>query len=74
MVSKITTRVKEDVIAKLRHDPRLKDLPIEVLDYNGVIILQGEVPSEALALLAEDLTREVMGVVSVSNELYIMAP
>ena len=74
MVSKITTQLKEDVIAKLRRDPRLKDLPIEVLDYNGVIILQGEVPSEALALLAEDMTREVQGVVSVSNELYIMAP
>lgn len=74
MVSKITTQLKEDVIAKLRRDSRLKDLPIEVLDYNGVIILQGEVPSEALALLAEDMTREVQGVVSVSNELYIMAP
>lgn len=71
MVTKLATPLKEAVIAKLRRDSRLGDLPIEVLDYNGVIILQGEVPSEEMALLAEDLAREVKGVVSVSNELYI---
>jgi osmotically-inducible protein OsmY len=72
MDAKITTQLKENVISRLRHDSRLKELPIEVLDYNGVIVLQGEVSSEELSMLAEDLTRDVHGVISVSNELYVV--
>jgi osmotically-inducible protein OsmY len=71
MISKTTTQLKEEVEVKLRQDSRLRDFPIEVFDYNGVFILQGEVPSEAISKLAEDLVRHVDGVVSVTNELYI---
>jgi len=66
-----THQLKEEVEEKLRHDPRVRDLPIDVLDQNGVIILQGTVPSQTLSMLVEDLVRQVDSVISVSNELYI---
>ncbi len=72
MITKVTTQLKEKVEAKIRRDSRLRDFPIEVLDNNGILILQGEVPSEAISTLAENLVRNVDGVVSVSNELYII--
>lgn len=71
MISKTTTQLKEEVEATLRREPKLKDFPIEVFDYNGVFILQGEVPSEAISMLVENLVRQVDGVVSVANELYV---
>ncbi len=71
MSTKVTTELKEKVEAKLRRDPRLKDYPVEVLDHGGIIILQGDVPSEAISMIIEGLVRQVEGVVSVSNELYI---
>ena len=71
MISKTTTQMKEEVQTKLQRDPRTRDYPIEVFDYNGVFILQGEVPSETISRLVEDLVREVDGVVSISNELYV---
>ena len=68
-----THQLKEEVEEKLRQDSRVRDLPIDVLDNNGVIILQGTVPSQTLSMLVEDLVREVDSVISVSNELYIKA-
>ena len=74
MISKITSPVKEKVEAKLRSDTQTKDFPIEVLNSNGVIILQGEVPTEAISMVAEGLARQVEGVVNVMNELNIQHP
>ena len=68
-----THQLQEEVEEKLRHDPRVRDLPIDILDNNGVIILQGTVPSQTLSMLVEDLVREVDSVISVSNELYVKA-
>ena len=65
--------LKEEVDAKIQHEPRLRGLPIEVFNHNGVFILQGEVPSESISMLVEDIVREVDGVISISNELYIKA-
>jgi osmotically-inducible protein OsmY len=69
MVSSIMTKLRERVEAKLREDSRLKEYPVEVLDNNGVITLQGVVPSQALSMAAESLARQVDGVVNVINEL-----
>ncbi len=71
MITKVTTELKEKVEAKLRQDSRLKNYPVEVLDHGGMITLQGDVPSEAISTIIENLVRQVEGVVSVSNELYI---
>ncbi len=71
MTSKTTTQMKEAVESKLRAEPKLRDFPIDVFDYNGVIILQGEISSESLSMFVEDLARQVDGVVSVVNELYV---
>ena len=71
MTSRLTTQLKDEVEAILRRDSWLKNFPIEVIENNGVIILDGEVPSEAISSMAENLVRQVDGVVSVSNELYV---
>ena len=71
MISKTATQLKEEVETKLRRDSRTRDLAIEVFDHNGVFIVQGEVPSETISMLVEDMVREVEGVMSVSNELYV---
>lgn len=71
MEARVATQLKQNVEAKLRRDSRLRDFAVDVIDHNGIIILQGEVPSEALSVIAENLVRQVDGVVSVSNELYI---
>lgn len=73
MITRTATQLKEEIEAKLRHDSRTRDFPIEVFDNNGIFILQGEVPSETMSRYVEDLVREVDGVVSVLNELYVKA-
>jgi osmotically-inducible protein OsmY len=67
----ITSKLKEKVEARLRQDARVRDFPIDVFDNNGVVTLQGEVPSEKVSTLAEELARQVEGVIHVTNELYI---
>jgi|GEM_PF-3763192 len=71
MIPEITASLKDEVESMLRHDSHLKDCDIEVLDRQGVIVLQGEVPHEENSMIAEGLTREVDGVLDVSNRLYI---
>ena len=71
MMPKIATSLKEKVEGKLRQNAQTKELPIEVIDSNGVIILQGEVPSEGTSMIAEGLVRQVEGVVNVVNELAV---
>jgi osmotically-inducible protein OsmY len=70
----VFTRVREEVEAKLRQDSLLRDFPIEVIDNNGVVTLQGEVPSEGVSMVAESVAREVEGVINVVNELYVRKP
>jgi osmotically-inducible protein OsmY len=74
MMSNLSGSVKERVEAKLRNDAQTRDFPIEVISSNGVIILQGEVPTEAISMTAEGLARQVEGVVNVMNELNIQNP
>jgi osmotically-inducible protein OsmY len=71
MLKNVAISLREKVEMKLRQDSQVKDLPIEVLDNNGVITLQGEVPSEGVSMIAENLAGEVVGVVNVINELYV---
>ena len=73
MVAKVITPLKDEVEAILHRDALLRDFPIEVIDHNGLIILEGKVPSDAISAMAEGLARQVDGVISVSNELYIRA-
>lgn len=74
MLPKTTTALKTQVETKLRQDSQLKDFPIEVIDNNSVVTLQGEVPSEEAYRTAERLTRQVDGVVHVVNELRVQSP
>lgn len=71
MIYTVRTPLQEKVEAKLQADWLLKNFPIEVFDDNGVVILQGGVPSKSIAVLIEDLVQEVDGVVGITNALYI---
>lgn len=71
MITKTTTQVKEEIESMLRRDSRTRDFPIDVIDNNGIFILQGEVPSETMSRYVEDTVRGVDGVISVLNELYV---
>lgn len=73
MITKTTTQLKDEIETMLRRDSRTRDFPIEVFDNNGIFIIQGEVPSETMSRYVEDIVRDVDGVVSVLNELYVKA-
>ena len=57
----------------LMNDSRTKDYGVEVLDNNGVIILRGAVPSHAARDTIEAIVREVNGVITVNNEIDVVA-
>ena len=74
MLPKVTTSLKAYVETKFRQDSQVRDFPIEVIDHNGVVTLQGEVPSEEVSRAAENLAKQVDGVVYVVNELRVQSP
>jgi osmotically-inducible protein OsmY len=59
------------VTAALLADPRIEEIPIEVIADRGTITLKGVVPSQEVKRAAEAITRRVPGVVAVINELEI---
>jgi osmotically-inducible protein OsmY len=67
----------DDLQAKIQrtlmNDSRTKDYGVEVLDNNGVIILRGTVPSHDARDTIEAVVREVDGVISVNNEMDVVA-
>lgn len=52
-------------------DPRTREQGIEILDDNGVLMLEGHVTSREVKETAESILREVLGVISVINRLEI---
>jgi len=67
------TDLKTRVQKALLDDARTKDHAVEVLDNNGVIVLSGTVPSREASTAVETVAREVDGVVSVINEMDVIA-
>ena len=67
----------DDLHAKVQRavmdDSRTKDYGVEVLDNNGVIIPRGRVPSHAARDTIEAVVREVNGVISVNDEMDVIA-
>jgi osmotically-inducible protein OsmY len=57
----------------LMNDRRTKDYGVEVLDNNGVIILRGVVPSHVARDTVEAVVKEVNGVITVNNEMDVVA-
>ena len=55
----------------LLDDPRTKEHGIEALDDNGLITLEGSVPSREVSETAETVVESVSGVASVLNRLEI---
>jgi len=63
--------LKEIVEDTLLLDATLADYPIDAVDNNGIVTLQGEVPTQELYEAAERVTRQIQGVVTVINELVV---
>ena len=56
-----------------RADGRLGDARIRPHSFNGVVLLVGQVPSEELRQMAEEVTADLRGVNNVYNELTVAA-
>jgi osmotically-inducible protein OsmY len=63
----LAARVKQALVA----DPGLRSLPMSVATYRGVVQLSGYVDSEVQIQKALAVTRGVLGVQSVSNDLHL---
>lgn len=55
----------------LRHEGSLRDHNVSVSAFDGVVVLQGEVPLEFQRTLATALAAEVPGVLTVHNRLTV---
>lgn len=63
--------IRENVIDKLRNDPGLDAVKIEVEVKNAIVALKGKVDTEKEKLLSEKIAQSVEGVSSVENHLHI---
>jgi osmotically-inducible protein OsmY len=55
-------------------DPGFGSGDVKVVSYNGIVLLAGQVPNEALKQIAEDRAKAYENVRAVHNELEIMQP
>lgn len=55
-------------------DEAFDDTHLNIVSYNGYVLLAGQVPSEALKARATDVVREIRGVRRIYNELEVAAP
>jgi len=55
----------------LLDDPRTKEHGIEAQDDNGVITLNGRVPSQEVSEIAESIVKDTRGVTGVINTLEV---
>ena len=72
-VGTITEDQGIELKAASRIEEKAKDAHINITSYNRMVLLTGEVPSEALKAEAERITRAVENVRSVFNELKVGA-
>ncbi len=61
--------LQHQVQAAFMDDREMQDYDIEVLDNNGIITLRGTVPTRTARDRAENIARNMGGVVNVINEL-----
>lgn len=55
-------------------DEAFHESNVQVVSYNGYLLLAGQVPNESLKVRATDVARKVAGVRRIYNELEIAAP
>lgn len=73
-VEAIDTTIEREVDDALkRADARLGDARIRARSFDGVVLLVGQVPSEELRNMADDVTSNLRGVTRVHNELTVAA-
>ena len=71
MANNLMTDLQRQAQKAILDDPRTKEHGIEVLNENGVITLQGYVPSREVKEAAEAIVKDVPKVVSIINQLKI---
>jgi VCBS repeat-containing protein len=68
------TEIEADVRAELVWDPRVDHRDIRVFVTDGVVTLNGTIPSYADKVAAERVAERVAGVTAVANELAVAVP
>ena len=63
--------IERRVLDALDENEKTSGLPIEVVDSEGVVTLEGSVPTREAKQLAEQITEEQEGVLEVINDLEI---
>jgi len=66
--SAITARVKKRFV----RDEQVSAFDIRVATYDGLVILEGEAPSEDVAQRAVDIAKATKGVKNVENRIWIV--
>ncbi|MFB9867573.1 BON domain-containing protein [Vreelandella sulfidaeris] len=73
-VEAIDATIEREVERALaRADARLGDARIRAHSFNGTVLLVGQVPSDELRTMAEEVTQSLRGVNQVHNELTVAA-
>jgi osmotically-inducible protein OsmY len=67
----LSSSVKERVTEALVNDSHTADAPIEVIDNQGVVTLDGVVASHEVREAAEQVARQQEGVINVINDLEV---
>ncbi len=63
--------IRQNIIDKLRNDPAIDAVKIEVEVKNGIVVLKGKIDTEKEKQLSEKIALSVEGVNSVENHLHI---
>lgn len=71
MNKKTDAQLKHDVESELKWDTRTWNKDIEVDAVDGIVTLNGSVPTYAEKLAAESVAHRVKGVTDVANELFV---
>ena len=71
---KTDTQLQKDILEELRWDPRITEREIGVAVKDGVVTLNGSVPSFAERYAAETVVEGITGVKALANELVVKLP
>lgn len=74
LIMKADSTLREDVLAELAWDPRIKEKEIAIAVKGGVVTLAGFVESHAQKWAAEQAVERVSGVRAVANDITVKVP
>jgi osmotically-inducible protein OsmY len=72
--TKSDARIKQDVLAELKWDPRIDEWDVGVEIDKGIVTLTGTVASYAKRMAAQEAAHRVAGVLDVANDINVKLP